>query len=860
MKPDLPTGWPRSLLLLAAGMVLALSAYSLYVANPSLLRVALILDCVALVGMGVVLRWDAYQAAASNRRLAAFKERQQHLLSSSPAVIYATAVTAHYPTTFVSENISRMMGYRPSDALSKPHFWLEHLHPDDRQRSIEEFNHIYNRQEVVLEYRVKNVAGEYIWIQDTARLLRDSAGRPLEVIGSWSDISSRKKTELELEQARDDALRATRVKSGFLANMSHEIRTPMNGVLGMLELLGNSALEPPQQRYVHIAQRSAKSLLGIINDILDVSRIESGKLEVECIEFSICELVEDISRVFAEQAAQKGLHLSCSIDYDIQHSVRTDPTRVRQVLTNLLANAIKFTEAGEVALRLEKTYEDAAVMGLRLEVEDNGIGIAKEAQERLFSPFTQADNSITRRYGGTGLGLAISKQLVELLGGEIGLQSKPGRGSRFWFTLDVAKGNRDQAADGSARALTGARILAASACAHGRAALAELFKYWQIPLECVASGPALVAAGQSGPRPDIVILDSPVAEIGGVELLEQIDAVPALADVKWLLIGSVSDLSLGFLADRPVDAIVSKPLRRHELLRTLIALVSEAPGGDVEQPARTKARFRGRVLVVEDNPINQTVAANLLASYGLDVVLANNGQEGLDSVVAEQFDLVFMDCQMPVLDGLSATQAIRARERLGDSRRTPVVAMTANAMAGDRERCLAAGMDGYLSKPVNRDALQGVLARWLAQVDEPAVPARPMLGATDSNADGGEIVNHDIVEQLRETMGEDFEGLLEAYLNVSFAQLQELRDGLADGDFERIRIAAHTLKSSSANMGALGVAGLAKQLEHTASEAERGELEKLLDLLARELGRVRGFFITKPGNQSGQAIAAAGAD
>ena len=815
---------------------------------PVLMRHKLITDTVGAVrGMRSTLQ-DISALKRTEQELRKAEEKYRGIFENAIEGIFQTTPDGTYLN--VNPALAKIYGYDSVRGLTaelrdiarqlyvRPNRRAEFIAALDEADEISDFeSEVYRRD------------GSIIWISERARAVRDANGDLLHYEGTVEDITARREADAAITAARDAALESVRLKSEFLANMSHEIRTPMNGIIGMAGLLTDTDLTPKQRDFAQTIASSADALLTIINDILDFSKIEAGMLVFEEIDFHLGNVVEGAVDLLAERALTKRIELASLVYSDVPVSLRGDPGRLRQVLTNLIGNAVKFTQHGEVIVRAEREQESETNVLVRFSVTDSGIGITPEQKARLFQAFMQADGSTTRKYGGTGLGLAICKQLVRQMGGDIGVESAPGQGSTFWFTARFAK-QQPGILPPPPRppTLSGVRTLIVDDNATNRKILHHMVAAWGMQESQASSGEEALAMlrreAALGSAYQVAILDMQMPGMDGATLAGLIKADPALSSTRLVVLTSLDrHEDPKAMRELGIDAYLTKPVKQSPLVDCLIKVMasgSEGRGiapslphrGTASTAAGSAPSPKRRILIVEDNIVNKNVALHQLQKLGHAADSAENGRLALQAMRCAPYDVVFMDCQMPELDGYEATREIRRIE--GSDRHTWIVAMTAHSLEGDREKCLAAGMDDYLSKPAKIEDLRVALERYDGirgiekEVREcgstPAVDLTLLAGLRDLDGSGDDSIVGNLIDLFLESTPA-------AMAEAKSAAMQQLAPQLGR--------AAHTLKGSCSNFGAERMREVCQRLESLASTGTTDGAPELLEQIEREFHYVR---------------------
>jgi len=774
---------------------------------------------------GVLSRTFSDMAERLRRSFDSLREQLQLLVSETGSVLYRRGPEKPWPLHLLGDAIEALSGYSVSDLMNDPDRSLEDIvFPEDRCRVEKGFaDCLESGGDHALEYRIVHRDGRILWVYNRGRCVRDAQGQPQYLTGVITDITDLKRLSEELAQAKDQAEDATRAKSEFLARMSHEIRTPMNAIIGMSHLALQTHLTPKQRDYVSKTYQAAHSLLGIINDILDFSKIEAGRMEIEAVDFSLEEVLANLANVVMLKAEERGLELLVNSDSSLPARMVGDPLRLGQVLINLTNNALKFTETGEVIVTVKQLAQTGDRLKVEFAVRDTGIGITPEQQSRLFESFMQADSATTRRYGGTGLGLAICRRLVGMMGGELTVSSALGEGSTFSFTAEFGVSDAVEKPSPAINPnLHGMKVLVVDDNPTAREILLSMLESFSFDVTLAASGAealALLDAPPGGRPFELVLMDWKMPGMNGVDTIQRIKALPHLKRTpKVIMVTAYGREEIMRQAEsagvRP-SAFLLKPVSTSVLLETIMQILGyelasserQVNGAAAADPARLSPLRGAHVLVVDDNEINRQVVQELLEGPGLSVAVAENGREGVRAAAETKFDLIFMDIQMPEMDGLEATRRIRALPG-GGAEELPIVAMTAHAMASDRDKSLEAGMNDHITKPINPAELYDTLLRWIRPAAGAAVEDKKTEGAGDMTAEsflpGEDLPGLSVHEGVARLGGNArlYLSLLEKFAAQYPVQLAGLRQLLQTAGTDEALQIVHKIKGVAGNISA----------------------------------------------------------
>jgi len=735
------------------------------------------------------------------------KQFYESLLEQSPAA--SIIIDDQQNILFGNSEFEKLFGYKINEIYRENIY--QFIAPESQKEHINQISKILSSGQSIHEYAPRQRKDGSLVDVEIAAIPIMITGNAPGTLMIFHDVS-------ELVQARRHAEAADRAKSDFLANMSHEIRTPMNGIIGMIDLLSGTNLSSEQEDYLSTAKESADSLLSLINDILDFAKIEAGQIEIEEIDFDLRRTVENVASTLSEPAEAKNLEMACLIYQDIPSHLRGDPTRLRQILLNLVGNAIKFTDHGEIIIRVIKEQENETRVRLRFEVSDTGIGIPKNRQEAIFSQFTQVDSSTTRKYGGTGLGLSISRQLVQLMNGTIGVKSQLYKGSTFWFTLEFNKSLNDPDLNKPFQKFENLKVLVVDENETTRSILINMLEGFGMRVaeeNSLTNAKNRLTGSTQDPNPfDLLIFDLQLSGSDSEKLIREIKSDPRINPALAIIcIASISQYNPEPLLQLGVSACLLKPIKLSQLYNAVTNAVNRAQVSNPNSPPQIRplefreANQQYKILLAEDNLINQKLAATLLKKIGFSIDIVNDGYETVEAIKKEKYDLVLMDIQMPEFDGLEATRTIRKQEKKGSH--IPIIAMTAHAMKGDRERCLNAGMDDYLSKPLKRSELIAAIERWLPVKDE--IPET-------KNSEEAAPIN---IDEALDRFDQDqrfFTEMLAEYVTQARQMIREMNQALNQQDSAQLKRIAHNLKGVSANFEAHEWVNLAAQIENLAQE------------------------------------------
>jgi PAS domain S-box-containing protein len=733
--------------------------------------------------------------------------------------------------TYLNPAWTEITGYTIDETIKK--YYKSYIYHDDLKINDRNFEQLIKHEVEYCKFqlRLKSKSGKYKWVEMFSRLMYSEDNKILGLYGMISDVSERRNAEEELIKTKESAEEATKAKSEFLAVMSHEIRTPMNGVLGMTGLLLETSLTPEQREYVETIRVSGDTLLTLINDILDFSKIESGKMELEENPFEIKECIEDAFELLTAEAVKKRLDLLHLIETDVPDFIIGDVTRLRQVLVNLVNNAIKFTEKGEVFVNVKKVSQENNVVTLQFSVKDTGIGIPKNKYNKIFKSFSQVDSSTTRKFGGTGLGLAICKRLVELMGGSVWLESEEGAGSTFYFTVKTRVSNVNPPKiflKSSLPALKNKRVLIVDDNDTNLQIITLQCKNWGMIPRATPDGKEALNWVKNNDPFDIAILDMLMPEMDGIALSKELRELRSKEELPIIMLTSAGNFDIDKkLADRLFSAFVSKPIKQSQLYNIILNVTLKESEEEIEEVKKTvldrnmSEKIPMRILVAEDNIINQKLILKILAQLGYKADVVGNGIEVIETLKRQRYDMIFMDIQMPEMDGLEATKVINQSWHNED--RPTIVAMTANVMHGDKEKCINAGMDDYISKPVLIDEVQKIIIKW-------AEFAKTRKTSSRQNIKTSLMLDSDIIYGLKELDDSNhFKEVVNLYLEVAPILITEIKRSFSEKDFESLKRAAFNLKRASLNLGANRLAEVCVKVESIDGKPDIDDIEKLVE-------------------------------
>jgi PAS domain S-box-containing protein len=783
---------------------------------------------------------DITERKRAEQSLRKSEQRYRSLVSNIPGTIYRCALDENWTMHLISDAVEKLSGYPASDFINnRVRAFADIIVPEDNERITREIlKAVEEKEPYEIEYRIMTRDGGIRWVFEKGRGIQDEkSGEVLWLDGAILDITERKRMEEELVQAREAAEAANRSKSEFLASMSHEIRTPMNAIIGMANLLSETSLTPEQQEYVQVFQSSGRNLLSIIDDILDISKVETGHLDLEEIDFDLIDVIERTCEIMALRAHEKALELTCHIKPDVPTLLMGDSARLRQILVNLIGNAVKFTEKGEVCVEVKKHQpwlerQEAGAVELVFSIADSGIGIPPEKIHSIFDIFTQADSSTTRKHGGTGLGLTISKRLVELMGGQIWVESEDGEGSTFTFTAGFGvqadvPGYVQPRPDG----IQGLKILVVDDSTANRKLLEETLSRWGASVAVAENGEhglsELKNVRETGDPYRLIMIDTRMPVMDGFELVGRLRrAEDVTAATVMMLTSDRRTRDLARCRELGITGYIVKPIKQAELLAAITAAAGETRMPDEVPPIRIPAPAPDlrplHILLVEDAPENRLLIRHYLKKTPHQLDIAENGQIALDKFQSGEYDLVLMDMQMPVMDGYTATTKIKRWERKAGLRTTPVIALTAHANKEEERKGLDAGCIAYLTKPVSKARLIQAIQKYTRVHEGTAVEG--VDGRREEN-----VIAH---------VDAELEDLMPGFLDNRRRDVVRFREALARGDYESIRILGHTLKGGGGGYGLDTITRIGREIENAAQEKKTENIKKYIDELSDYLDRV----------------------